>query len=235
MTAPNSQDTSSESVRSESVKPAETAKKPSLPEMLETKIIQAMDPAVTQSDAPAVPGTRPPAHPPRPGLLVFCPHRLIETVWQISADELTQLGIQGIILDLDNTIVKWQQDDMSQEVETWLRAVLAAGIKFCVLSNSMLSSRSERIAAKLNSAYVHHARKPARAGFEKAMAAMNTVPANTAVVGDQMFTDILGGNRVGLYTIMVKPIHPREFPYTRYVSRPPEKLLLNYFRKHGKL
>ena len=67
------------------------------------------------------------------------------------------------------------------------------------------------------------------------MAAMGTLPHNTAIVGDQMFTDIWGGNRAGIYTIMVKPIHPHEFPYTRYVSRPPEKLLLDYFRKRGKL
>jgi predicted HAD superfamily phosphohydrolase YqeG len=50
-----------------------------------------------------------------------------------------------------------------------------------------------------------------------------------------MFTDILGGNRSGIYTIMVKPIHKHEFPYTRYVSRPPEKLLLGWFKRKGLL
>ncbi len=213
----------------------------SLPNLLQSKIIQAVDAQVTQTDVPAAPaGTvSPPSvrkgHPPRPGLLIFCPHRIVETVWQISPDEFRQLGIQGIILDLDNTLVRWQQDEMTTEVTTWLQALLAANIKLCILSNSMLGKRSQRIAESLQSAYVLQARKPARQGFEKAMQAMQTVPATTAVVGDQMFTDIWGGNRTGIYTIMVKPIHPHEFPYTRFVSRPPEKLLLKYFKRSGKI
>ena len=220
---------------------AQAVTPPSLPQQLEDKIMQAVDARVTQADAsnaatsPASAQMVTKGHPPRHGLMIFCPHRLVETVWQISSDEFKQMGIQGIILDLDNTLVRWQQDDMAEEVKTWLQTLLAADIKLCILSNSMLGKRSQRIAESLQSAYVLQARKPARAGFEKAMQAMHTVPDTTAIVGDQMFTDIWGGNRTGIYTIMVKPIHPREFPYTRYVSRPPEKLLLKYFQRHGKL
>ncbi len=229
------QDTPAASAAQTPVPPA------SLPNLLESKIIQAMDAQVTQTDAPVTPtgAVSPQAvrngHPPRHGLLIFCPHRLVETVWQISPDEFRQLGIQGIILDLDNTLVRWQQDEMAVEVTTWLQALLAANIKLCILSNSMMGKRSQRIAEGLKSAYVLQARKPAKQGFEKAMQAMGTVPATTAIVGDQMFTDIWGGNRTGIYTIMVKPIHPHEFPYTRFVSRPPEKLLLKYFKRSGKI
>ncbi len=220
--------------------PAESARTPLTPELIETKILQALDPNVSKPDMPVSGlGVSPQAvkrgHPRRKGVFIFCPHRLVETVWQVSADELLQIGIAGVILDLDNTLVKWQQDEMTEEVTGWLKALQERKIKLCVLSNSMMSKRSETIAAKLNSPYVRHARKPSRTGFEKAMAAMGTVPANTAIVGDQMFTDIWGGNRTGIYTIMVKPIHPREFAYTRYVSRPPEKLLLKYFKRGGHL
>jgi predicted HAD superfamily phosphohydrolase YqeG len=65
------------------------------------------------------------------------------------------------------------------------------------------------------------------------MEAMQTTPATTAVIGDQMFTDILGGNRSGVYTIMVTPMHRREFVYTRFVSRPPERFLLRLFKRRG--
>ena len=64
---------------------------------------------------------------------------------------------------------------------------------------------------------------------------MGTRPAETAIVGDQMFTDILGGNRAGIYTIMVQPIHRQEFVYTRLVHRPPERFLLNLFKRRGHL
>ena len=173
------------------------------------------------------------AHPSRPGWLVFCPHHKVETVSEVRVQDLRARGIAGVILDLDNTLVLWQQEEMAEHVVLWLEELKAAGMQLCILSNSVLSRRSERIAERLKCHVVRQAHKPSRGGFHRAMAAMGTRPGSTAIVGDQMFTDILGGNRVGIYTIMVKPIHKREFPYTRYVSRPPERLLLKWFRKKG--
>lgn len=171
----------------------------------------------------------------RRGLLVFCPHRLVESVQQIDPGELIARRIAGVILDLDNTLVRWQQEEMTEEVTAWLAAVQAAGIRLCILSNSLLGRRSERIAARLGCPNIRMARKPGRSGFRRAMAAMGATPEQTAVVGDQMFTDVWGGNRAGIYTIMVRPIHRREFLYTRFVSRPLERLLLHRFRKEGRL
>lgn len=179
--------------------------------------------------------TEPTAHPPRPGWLIFCPHRMIDSVVEVPAADLKAQGIRGVILDLDNTLVLWHQEEMAAEITTWLEDLKAAGLKLCILSNSVLGSRSERIAERIGCAFVRKAAKPSRQGFRRAMLAMATPPEATAIVGDQMFTDILGGNRCGIYTIMVKPIHKHEFPYTRYVSRPPEKLLLGWFRRKGLL
>jgi HAD superfamily phosphatase (TIGR01668 family) len=176
-----------------------------------------------------------PGHPHRRGLLVFCPHRMADSVTHITPAELRERGIEGIILDLDNTLVLWQKEEMAEEILAWLEALQAEGFKLCILSNSILSKRSERIAERLGCPNVRRARKPSRSGFHRAMEAMGTKPATTAIVGDQMFTDIWGGNRSGVYTIMVKPIHPREFVYTRYVSRPLERLLLRRFRGKGHL
>ncbi len=177
----------------------------------------------------------PTAHPPRPGWLIFCPHRMVESVAQVQAAELKAQGIRGVILDLDNTLVLWHQEEMTAEITAWLEELKAAGLKLCILSNSVLGSRSQRIAERIGCAFVRQAAKPSRQGFRKAMQAMETAPAMTAIVGDQMFTDILGGNRSGIYTIMVKPMHIHEFPYTRYVSRPPEKLLMRWFKRKGHL
>lgn len=174
-------------------------------------------------------------HAPRPGILIFCPHRLVETVWQVTPEELKRQNVEGVILDLDNTLVRWQQEEMAEEVTAWLTSIRKHDLKISILSNSVLSRRSERIAEKLGCPNVRQARKPSRDGFRRAMAAMGTVPENTAIVGDQMFTDIWGGNRTGIYTIMVEPIHEHEFAYTRYVSRPPERTLLKWFKRKGLL
>lgn len=173
------------------------------------------------------------SHPTRRGLQIFCPHRFVNSVTEVLPSDLKARGIKGLILDLDNTLVLWRREDIATEVLTWLEAVKAAGIKLCILSNSVLSKRSERIAEKLGCPNVRKARKPSKSGFHRALSALGTTPATTAIVGDQMFTDIWGGNRAGIYTIMVKPIHHGEFAYTRFVSRPPERLLLRWFRRGG--
>jgi len=176
-----------------------------------------------------------PDHPPRQGLLKFCPHQMVESVRQIDPEDLKRRGIEAVILDLDNTLVRWREDEMTREVAAWLEELQATGIKLCILSNSILSKRSARMAERLGTLNVGKARKPSRQGFRRALAALGTEPAVTAIVGDQMFTDILGGNRVGVYTIMVRPLHRKEFVYTRLIHRPPERLLLSLFKRRGHL
>ena len=199
------------------------------PESRDAKPMQVVIPPTSAPPAPTLP------HPPRPGLLIFAPHRLVERVTEIKPEELAGRGIRGVILDLDNTLVLWQKEELTDEVTVWLAALKAAGLTLCIMSNSVISSRSERIAGRIGGVFIKRARKPSRQGFRRAMELMQTAPITTAIVGDQMFTDIWGGNRAGIYTIMVKPIHPREFAYTRYVSRPPERWLLNWFKKRGYL
>lgn len=174
-------------------------------------------------------------HPVRRGLLLFCPHRIAESVLEIEVEQLKARGIEGVILDLDNTLVRWAREELTDEILAWIDSLRKAEIKFCLLSNSVLSRRVERVAEIFGCPNIRKARKPRADGFHRAMKTMNTTPATTAVIGDQMFTDILGGNRVGIYTIMVKPMSKGEFVYTRYVSRPPERFLLRLFQKRGHL
>lgn len=172
---------------------------------------------------------------PRRGADVFCPRKRVRAVTDVTLQELKDLGIRGVILDLDNTLAEWHKEDISPSVLAWVKGLQDAGLKVCLLSNSIWSKRSERVAARLGCPNVRQAKKPSKGGFRRALQAMGTEARHTAMAGDQMFTDILGGNRMGIYTIMVEPIHPREFFYTKYVSRPPERLLLRYFRKRGRI
>ena len=169
----------------------------------------------------------------RRGLMLFCPHQTAHDICDISLDELNRRSITAIILDLDNTLVRWQQEDISEEVLNWIAQAKSLGIALCILSNSFSGHRVKRMAQRLEIPFVRRAKKPGKAGFHQAFKLLDCSADQTAIIGDQMFTDILGGNRAGVYTILVNPIHSREFLYTRIISRPPERLLIRHFRRRG--
>ena len=118
------------------------------------------------------------------GVHIFRPDRMVDAVTEVPPAELKIRGIRGLIVDLDNTLVLWQQEEISDEIMAWLMELQKLEIKLCVLSNSVLSTRSVRIAERLGIANVRQARKPAKSGFIRAMEAMGTTPENTAIVGD---------------------------------------------------
>src|SRR5256885_11360770 len=84
---------------------------------------------------------------PRRGLMVCCPHRYAHSVLEVLPEELGDRGIEGVILDLDNTLVKWAREDLTEDILAWIAGLRGAGIKFCLLSNSVLSRRVERVAS----------------------------------------------------------------------------------------
>lgn len=139
-----------------------------------------------------------------------------DTVYAISLRELRARGIRGVILDLDNTLVPWGAREAPPELSRWISSGRTEGLRFCIVSNN-LGARVERLAAALGVPAVTGALKPRRGALRRALGVMGTTPAETALVGDQVFTDILGGNRLGLYTILVRPQGGREFLLTRPV------------------
>lgn len=147
---------------------------------------------------------------------ILTPDKQCRTIFDIELDELRRIGIRGIIVDLDNTLVAWHSEDVPLELEDWIAKVVASGCRVCILSNAG-GRRANRTAAKLSLPVVAPARKPFRRGFLKCVAALNLPREQIAMVGDQLFMDIMGGNRAGLYTIMVNPISPREFWATRVI------------------
>lgn len=104
----------------------------------------------------------------------------------------------------------------------------------CLASNTHNRRRLERVASKLGVPYVQGLPKPRKRCFNRALELLGLTADSVAVVGDQLFTDILGGRRSGIHTIMVQPIHHREFIGTK-VSRLFERWLLNWFGKHNLL
>lgn len=154
----------------------------------------------------------------------FKPDLLITKLDAINAEVLEKHQLQAIIVDLDNTILPWRGKDIPDKTKQWFQLNIQAGIKFCIVSNNS-SRRVSRLAGDLGIPAISRAAKPRRKNFRRALMVLDSAPENTAVVGDQIFTDVLGGNRMGLFTILVSPITKYEFIGTRLV-RKLEKLFL---------
>ncbi|HEY6103477.1 MAG TPA: YqeG family HAD IIIA-type phosphatase [bacterium] len=151
-------------------------------------------------------------------LHLVTPKRTAPTLAALDPVELAAGGIRGIILDLDNTILPWGSATPTVEVQDWVRRLRAAGLAGCIVSNNF-SLRVRQVGTLLGVPVVGWALKPVPLGFWRAMAIMGTRPATTALIGDQLFTDVLGGNLLGMYTILVEPLSEDEFPTTRLVRR----------------
>lgn len=164
-------------------------------------------------------------------LHLVCPNLILKSVEYIDGTMLAQKGISGIIIDLDNTIVPWGSPFVHPKVYDWIGNLRKNGVKICLLSNST-SGRAREISGKLGIEFVSPAYKPSRSGFRRAVEALGLEPEEIAVVGDQLYTDILGGNRAGLFTIWVKPLSKHEFFGTK-ITRQLEKLTVWVLKSRG--
>lgn len=162
----------------------------------------------------------------------FAPDDCVSRVTELTPDYLHKRKIRGLILDLDNTICHWQSEVIPEDVGHWLDGLRKAGFKLCIASNTHNRKRLHRMAAALDLRYVQGVPKPRRSCFRKAVSHLGIPHDQVAIVGDQLFTDVLGGKRSGIHTIMVTPMHPREFIGTK-VTRLFERALLRWLRKRG--
>lgn len=162
---------------------------------------------------------------------LLCPDLIIKSLQEIKINTLQQRGIKGLIFDLDNTIIPWDSPTMSPEITQWIRDLLAQGFKICLVSNNM-GKRVKNIAGIFGVPFVARAYKPSKTGFRQAIERMELTPDEVAVIGDQLFTDVLGGNRLGLFTIWVTPLTAKEFIGTR-ITRQLEKIAVGRLRAKG--
>lgn len=160
---------------------------------------------------------------------ILYPDLFVNSLLDIPLATLREKQIQAFILDLDNTVTEWNSHILKEEVSRWFEKIRAEGFQACILSNNG-EERVIKIARLLDIPYVHRAQKPRRSGFVRALALMGVNASQTAVVGDQIFTDIWGGNRAGLYTILVEPLAWREFMGTK-ISRMLEYFVLRKIKK----
>lgn len=152
------------------------------------------------------------------------PDLYVDTIFDIDLKYLMTKGIDSIIVDIDNTLVSWESEYASNEVVEWFREIKELGFKCCIISNNT-RDRVIKFKKNLEVYAIYRAVKPRKKPFIKAMKLMNTTPDKTVVIGDQIFTDILGGNRLGAYTILVVPISKKEFFWTRIIRKLERRIL----------
>jgi|DewCreStandDraft_5_1066085.scaffolds.fasta_scaffold01048_25 HAD superfamily phosphatase (TIGR01668 family) len=160
---------------------------------------------------------------------LLTPKRIVDSIYDIDLEDLRGRGIEGILLDLDNTLVPWGSRDVPPEVRGWMDRVKAHRMRACIVSNDF-SSRVSAIARILDVPAVAGAKKPATGALRRALQVLEVPPARAAIVGDQLFTDILAGNLLGLYTVLVTPLSPQEFLTTRAV-RLMERIVMPWVRE----
>jgi hypothetical protein len=158
---------------------------------------------------------------------LLTPDYIVRHVTDLTPEWFIAQGIHAVISDLDNTLVCWHNDDITDDVSAWVISLQSAGIRVCLASNTRRLPRLNTLAQQLAVLHVpHSAKKPSTRGLRHALSLLESAPEETAMVGDQLLTDILAGNRLRLTTILVNPLSPKEFIGTRLISRPLERLLL---------
>ncbi len=163
----------------------------------------------------------------------FYPKVILDKVQDISIEKLDKNNIKGLILDIDNTLVPEHMKEADENAVKWIERIKGAGFKLCIVSNAS-KKRVIKFNERLQLYAIHRASKPGTKAFEKAGRLMDFKNENIAVVGDQIFTDIYGGNRVNMFTILVTPIHKRESFFVM-MKRLPEKLVLrSYYKRKNK-
>ena len=134
----------------------------------------------------------------------------------MALDLLHQWQVRGIALDLDNTIVPWHTGDLAPGVADWVRSVRLAGIRMCLLTNNY-GPQAVDVARALDMKIVRGALKPMPIAFTRSLRELGTDAASALVIGDQIFTDVLGAKLVGMRAVLVQPIAKREFPTTKFL------------------
>lgn len=158
------------------------------------------------------------------------PKIYLENAIEITEELLIKNDIKGIILDVDNTLIYYNKE-LLQGVEKWCENLKERGVKFCIVSNSNNKEKVKHVAGKLEVPYISFGMKPLKRGLNKAKRIMGLPSKNIAVVGDQIFTDVIGANRSGMFSILVKPLETKDIFITK-IKRPLEEAVIRKYLKH---
>lgn len=162
-------------------------------------------------------------------LEIFYPDYEVESAYEIDYENLYHKGFRGVIFDIDNTLVPHGAPADDRAIALF-RRLHELGFSMMLLSNNKEPRVKSFCDALEGAAYIYKAGKPGRKGYEKAMEQMNSGRKTTVFIGDQLFTDVWGAKRCGIYSILVKPIDKKEeiqIVLKRYL----EKIVLFFYKR----
>lgn len=158
----------------------------------------------------------------------FYPHEIQDSTYGILFEAWYKKGYRGVVFDIDNTLVEHDAPADERSIVLFDR-LHSMGFETMLLSNNK-EPRVKRFAKQVHSPYIYKAGKPKGKNYLAAMKQMGTDRDTTLFVGDQLFTDVWGAKRLGIYTILVKPIDKKEeiqIVLKRYL----EKIVLHFYEK----
>jgi len=159
----------------------------------------------------------------------FFPNYYTDKVSDLKVEFFTERKIKGILIDIDNTLIDYYEN-ITEDTLKWIEAIKQSGIKILLLSNNN-KDRVSRIGERLGLEGIHYASKPRRRGYVLAMEKMKLKNHEVCMIGDQLFTDVYGGNRLNMFTILVNKVHERDIWITKF-KRPLEKRIMTSYQKN---
>ncbi len=165
---------------------------------------------------------------------IFVPKYLFRNVTRITVEFLQEQGIKGLVLDVDNTLTGHGSQELTPEIEQWLASMSRAGIRLMLASNNT-NERVAPFAKKLGLHYASFCCKPSPRWIFEARRYFGLSSKQIALVGDQVFTDLLGGQLYGVNVLLVRPLYDSETLGVRMKRSIEKPFLLKYYKQGGRL
>lgn len=166
-------------------------------------------------------------------MFILYPNEMFHRIYDIPVEFFRERGITTLLLDVDNTLTTHNNHETDEKIMTWLDMVRAEGMRLMILSNNN-RERVEPFAAKLGMGCIANAAKPLPMKLRRSLKMLGVHRSQTAIIGDQIFTDVLCGRLCGCTAILVEPIEPEThgiFPLKRRLELP---ILRGYRKMHKK-